>query len=265
MAKPSKTRKSDPIPDDVLDRLYGAAPAEFVAHRDAAARELRDAGDRAAADAVRALRRPSAPAAAINRAVRAEPAQARTLLDAAGDLRRAHEAVLGGDADPDALNAAAAAERQAVNSLAATAAANATGGRPPSADVERRIRDTLEAVALDPDVRERFAAGRLEKDARAAGLATDVSVAAGRSQPRKRRGDDQAKRKAERELHKLEDAARRAEDKLERRRRDAAAAEVARERADATLREARERLDEAEADLQRASRAAERHRASAAR
>jgi hypothetical protein len=168
-----KAQTTGPIPDDVLDRLYGAAPADFVATRDAAARDLREAGDRSAADAVRALRRPSAPAAAINRAVRAEPAQARALLDAAGDLRRAHEAAMAGERD--ALKAAAAAERQAVNSLAATAAAQAAGGRSASADVERRIRDTLEAVALDPEVRERFAAGRLEKDARAAGLATDNS------------------------------------------------------------------------------------------
>jgi chromosome segregation ATPase len=195
--------------------------------------------------------------------VRAEPAQARALLDTAGDLRRAHEAMIGGDADRDALKAAAAAERQAVNSLAATAAAKTTDGSPASADVERRIRDTLEAVALDPNVRERFAAGRLEKDARAAGLAMDVSTAGGKARPRKRRDDDQAKRKAERERQKLEDSVRRAEETVERRRRDAEAAEVARERANATLRESRKRLNEAEADLRRARRAAERHRASA--
>jgi len=256
MAKrPRAAGKSDPIPDDVLDRLYGQPPEEFVANRDAAAKELRDGGHRAAADAVRALRRPSAPAAAINRAVRADPAQARALLDAAGDLRRAHEAVMSGGGDRDAMRAATAAERQAVNAVAATAA-GLTGGGAPSADLERRIRDTLEAVALDPDVREQFAAGRLEKDARAAGLGPDFPVTAPRPQPAKRGRQDQAKRKAEREWQKLQDAVRRAEQAVERRRREAGAAEQARERADAALKEARRRVREAEADLRRARKAA---------
>jgi hypothetical protein len=259
MAKrPKAAGKTNPIPDEVLDRLYGQPPAEFVSNRDATARELRGAGQRAAADAVRALRRPSAPAAAINRAVRADPAQARALLDAAGDLRRAHEVVIGGGGDRDAMKAATAAERQAVNAVAATALAGMTGGRPASADVERRIRDTLEAVALDPEVRERFAAGRLEQDARAAGLGTDVSVADRRPQPGKRRGDDQAKPKARRDLQKLQDAVRRAEQTVERRKRDAAGAELARERADAAVNDARQRVDDAEADLRRARKAAER-------
>jgi hypothetical protein len=192
--------------------------------------------------------------------VRAEPALARALLDAAGELRRAHEAVMGGDADPGALKAAAAAERQAVNALAETAIKQAAAGRPASADVERRIRDTLEAVALDPDVRERFAAGRLEQDARAAGLPMDVAPAGRPAKPRKRGGGDRAKRQAARELRKLEDAARRAQDAVDRRREEVEAAETARARADAALREARAGLKEAEAELRRARRAAERAR-----
>jgi hypothetical protein len=252
-----KAPTTGPIPSDVLDRLYGESPDDFVANRDAAAKELKDAGDKAAAEAVRALRRPSAPAAAINRAVRAEPAQARALLDAAGDLRRAHEAAMAGGTERDVLKAAAAAERQAVNALAATAVAQAAGGRSPSADVERRIRDTLEAVALDPEVRERFAAGQLDKDTRAAGLATDISVAAAGVQPRKRRADTQDRREAARERQRLEKDIRRAEQAVERRRREAEAAKAARERADATLREARARLDQAEAELRRARRGAD--------
>jgi hypothetical protein len=259
---PKSAGKSDPIPDDVLDRLYGASPGEFVANRDAAARELRDSGRKAAADAVRALRRPSAPAAAINRAVRADPAQARALLDAAADLRRAHEAVVSGAGGRDALKAATGAERQAVNALAAAAAGEAGGGRPASADIDRRIRHTLEAVALDPEVRERFTAGRLEKDARAAGLAMDVSVPAASARPKKRRGRDPAKPAAEREQRKRNGALRRAEADVDRRRRELEAAERARERANAGYREARERLKEAESDLRQARRGLERLRAS---
>jgi hypothetical protein len=251
-----RAERKGEVPDDVLDQLYGAPPTEFVARRDAAARERKQAGDEAAARAMRALKRPAAPAAAINLAVRAEPAQARALLDTAGDLRRAHEAVVRGAADRDALRAAVAAERQAVTALAATAAAQAASGGTVSADMERRIRDTLEAVALDSEVRERFAVGRLEKDARAAGLAMDVAGAAA-APPRKRRdaGDGEAKRKAEQERRRLADALRRAEKAVARSRADVEAAEQARARADAALREARKRLRAAEAELRRARRA----------
>ena len=242
---------SDVFPEEVLDRLYGGDPGDFVAARNAAAKELKAAGHDEAAHAVRVLRRPSAPAAAVNRAVRSDPAQARALLDAADDLRRAHEAVIGGGADRDALRAAIAAERQAVAALAATAAAEAGGGV--SADVERRIRDTLEAVALDARVRERFAAGTLESDARAAGLAADLAAAPAR--PPRRRGNGEAKRKAEQGQRRLAQALRRAEAEVERRREEVAAAALARERAAAALREARKRLREAEAEMRRARRA----------
>jgi hypothetical protein len=249
---------SDPIPDEVLDRLYGAPAAEFVANRDAAARELKAAGHAATADAVRGLRRPTAPAVAINRAVRAEPAQARALLDAGADLRRAHEAVLAGDADREAVKAATGAERQAVNALAGTAARESAGGRA-SDDVGRRILETLEAVALDPKVRERFARGRLEKEARASGLPLDVPIPSpSRKRATKRATAAQAKRAAEQERRKREEAVRRAEEMLARRRREVEAGERARESADATLREARERLKEAKSNLRRARSAAER-------
>jgi len=248
---------SDPIPDEVLDRLYGAPAAEFVANRDAAARELKATGEVAAADAVRRLRRPTAPAAAINRAVRAKPAQARALLDAGADLRSAHEAVLAGDADREAVKAATGAERQAVNALAATAAGEGAGGRAASDDVGRRIHETLEAVALDPEVRKRFEQGRLEKEALATGLPLDVSVPGpSKKRPSKRAREAQEKKAAERDRRRRDDAVRRAEEMLERRLREVEASERARERADAILSEARERLKEAKADLRRARRAA---------
>ena len=243
MAKSRKTeQRGSPVPEAVVDRLYGGPPADFVANRNAAAKELRDSGDRDGAHAVRALRRPTAPAAAINLAVRAQPAQVRTLLQAASDLREAHEAVLAGKADREDLRASVAAERRAVGALAATAA-EAAGGGEPSADLERRIRDTLEAVALDPEVRERFAAGRLETDARASTLAMDVPVAKGAPRARRPAKEDAlAKRNAERERRKAQEAAERAQDVVDRRRTE--------------VDEARRRLKEAEAELQRARRAA---------
>jgi hypothetical protein len=235
------------IPDDVLDRLYGAPPEEFVASRNAAARELKQGGDDEAAQAVQALRRPAAPAAAINRAVRAAPAQSRALLDAANDLRRAHEAAMAGDPDRGALKAAVAAERQAVGALARTAAAQVAGDGQVSADLERRIHDTLEAVALDPGVREQFTAGRLEKDTRAAGLAMDVptSPAAARRTEKRQRQEEQRRR---------QEAVNAAQQSVERRTDEVEQAKRTRERADADLRDARARLKEAQAELRKARR-----------
>src|SRR5205085_11546398 len=62
-ARPHTVRVSE-APPDVVDELYAAPPDEFVARRDARAKELRASGDRAAvADAVKKLRKPSVSAA----------------------------------------------------------------------------------------------------------------------------------------------------------------------------------------------------------
>ena len=57
--------------DEALDELYGVGPDEFVAERKRLARELKDAGDRAAADAVWKTRKPTVGS------VGAEPARAQ--------------------------------------------------------------------------------------------------------------------------------------------------------------------------------------------
>ena len=53
--------------------LYALPLAEFTAARNEAAKRLMDAGDADAAKQVKALRKPSRAAWAINRAVRADP------------------------------------------------------------------------------------------------------------------------------------------------------------------------------------------------
>jgi len=55
---------------DIVDALYGGDPKHFVAARDAAAREMRAAGRRDEAKAVKALTRPTVAAAGVNRTVR---------------------------------------------------------------------------------------------------------------------------------------------------------------------------------------------------
>jgi hypothetical protein len=129
-------------PPDVVDELYGAPAGEFISRRDAKAKELRKS-DRAAADAVKKLRRPSVSAAAVNQLVRRSPDGVEALLAAGEALRQAQ---LGGG-DREAVRSAAHDEREAVERLVGEA-----GKLSPSALEE--VRETLHAVASDDEARE---------------------------------------------------------------------------------------------------------------
>ena len=72
---------------DELDALYGLAPEEFVAARDALARRLRKEGRREEAAEVAARRRPSAAAWALNQVARQAPAVVEAALAAGRALR----------------------------------------------------------------------------------------------------------------------------------------------------------------------------------
>jgi uncharacterized membrane protein YgcG len=150
-----------------LDRLYGLPDGEFTAARNDLARELKRAGDADGAEQVRALKKPSRPAAAINRAVRANRREAKRLLDAAAKLGEAQEKLLAGGDRRD-LAKAVERERAAVDKLMAAVEPELGAGT--SAAMATRARDTLHAVASDPELREELAAGRVVEDRAAVGL-----------------------------------------------------------------------------------------------
>jgi hypothetical protein len=156
---------------DEADELYGLPDDEFTSARDALAKRLRGEKRRDEADAVKALRRPSVAAAAINRAVREHGAD--DLLAAGEALRDAHEALLSGSGDAAAVRDATALEREAVRDFAAL-----TLGTGASASTEEKVRSTLHAASVDDDVRESLVAGRLERDAEAG--ADPMALLAGR-------------------------------------------------------------------------------------
>ena len=56
--------------DSVADELYGLPPEEFIASRDAAAKDVRDP---ALAKAIKALRKPTVSAHTVNQIVRDNP------------------------------------------------------------------------------------------------------------------------------------------------------------------------------------------------
>src|ERR671933_2786782 len=106
---------------DDADDLYGLALDEFVPERDALAKRLRAEGRREEAAEVKALRKPSVAAWAVNQAVRSQPKAARTLWQAGDALIAAQEDLLAGRGEAAALRAAAEAERVALDELTGAA------------------------------------------------------------------------------------------------------------------------------------------------
>src|SRR3954447_14970634 len=109
-------------PGERAARLYGLPLEEFTPERNALAAELSREGDCEGAAAVKALRKPSAAAWAVNQLVRAEPDLVEALLGAGGELRQAHRQAASGRGAAQ-LRAAADAERAAVDALMARAPA----------------------------------------------------------------------------------------------------------------------------------------------
>jgi hypothetical protein len=289
-------------PDDP-DDLYGLALEEFVAARDALAKRLRAGGDRAAADAVKRLPKPSAAAWAVNQAVRSQPRAARALWAAGDELAATQERLLAGEVDRDALRAAMTGEREALAPLLEAARGLLTGsGAGVSETALARVEESLHAAALDPEVRLDVAAGRLAKEVRHVGMGTVAAApaparsrsrppaGAGRAKPagaakragqpmradgvarrrsgQREAGDRHAEQEAEQRRAEQEAAQRRAEqeaaqERIEAARRDRAAARDALKRAREESRVAAKRAADAVRAAQAARRDADRATAAA--
>ena len=83
-ADPPSDPASDLAVGAAADELYGLEPARFVAARDARAQSLKAAGNTGAAKAVKALKKPSAAAWALNLLVREDRVQVDALLALGG-------------------------------------------------------------------------------------------------------------------------------------------------------------------------------------
>ena len=152
--------------DKAADELYGLPLADFTKARDDLARRLRKEGHGDEADAVKALRKPTAAAGALNQLARQRPKDIERLLATGKRLRKAHEALIGGG-DRSALQKASAEERELIDKLARDAATSAT--------LEERIRDTLHAAALDEQTAAELAAGRLTHEREAVGFGAPIT------------------------------------------------------------------------------------------
>ncbi|HUG84434.1 MAG TPA: hypothetical protein VMM13_07705 [Euzebya sp.] len=139
--------------DAHAEALYGGDPASFVARRDDLVRQLRADGDRDMAQAVKALRRPTSAAAALNRVAREDPDLVAACLAAAEDLTRTQRRVLSGLPDAD-VRGAVRAHHAAIASVLAAAG-------PQTVAVTDAMRATLLTAAVDDDVAEALQRGVL--------------------------------------------------------------------------------------------------------
>lgn len=156
--------------DEELDRLYGTPLADFTRARDALARELRQSGDREAAEDVKALSKPSISVWTVNQLARTERMQVRSLLTAADRVRAAQAELLGGGS-PDELQEAAARQREVVGALLESAkSVLGAAGHPATEATLERVRKTLSAVGADEEGRRLVETGRLTEDLDPAGF-----------------------------------------------------------------------------------------------
>ena len=154
--------------NDRLRDLYAVPPAEFVAARDALAKELRAAKHEAEAKEVASLRRPTAPVWAVNQLARRSPAEVEHLLETSERVRGAQLRGAGGDA----LRAAMADQRAAMAKLERGAEQVLRGaGLQASPGALRTVQSTLQAAATGSrELREALRSGTMREALEPAGF-----------------------------------------------------------------------------------------------
>ncbi|MEV4541569.1 hypothetical protein [Micromonospora echinaurantiaca] len=153
---------------DLVQQLYSTPPDRFVAARDAAAAEARQAGDPKTAREIAKLRRPTVAAWLVNLLAHRRPELVADLAQLAESLRSAQRELRGSrlrelSAQRRAVVGALVGE---VRKLAAQTDGAPSAGKLPLAEVEA----TLNAALSDTEVAEQVRAGRLLRAATYAGF-----------------------------------------------------------------------------------------------
>jgi hypothetical protein len=168
--------------DEATDHLYAVDLDAFVAERTRLARELRDAGDRAGAERVAKLKKPTVAAWALNQLARQRRRDVDLLLDAGHRLRQAQEGVVGG-ADRETFEKAQKTQRDALRRLTQQAS-QLLGGA--SSQASSQISGTLRAAAVSEEGRELLARGRFTTPLEPEGFDVFGSLPASRPATRKK-------------------------------------------------------------------------------
>ncbi len=232
--------------------LYGLPLEDFVPARSALAKALRKQGERARAEEIASLRKPSIAAWAVNQLIRTQKREVDGLFAAGDALQSAQSELLAGKGDAPTLRSAVAREREAVDALASKARGLLSAdGHELSQTTLDRVSDTLHAAALDPDARTEVEQGALQRELRHVGLGEigAITPAPARSRTRKAGAESQAKARASADAKR---AKRESEQRAKEARAAEAAARRAAERAERELEAATARRDEAAEALKHA-------------
>src|SRR5262245_54319546 len=148
-----------------LERLYAVSPKDFTRTRNSLAAELRKSGDADGAREIGRLRKPSAALWAVNQLARHAGGSLERFLDAVDRLRRTQLS------DPRGAMEAMRAERAQLGTLVERAGqALADAGYTASAEMRRRIGDTLLGAAADRRHAQALGHGRLAEEQHAPGF-----------------------------------------------------------------------------------------------
>jgi hypothetical protein len=225
------------VPTEIADRLYAAPPETFVAERDTAVADAREAGDRELATAIGKLRKPTVAAWLVNLLALRRPDLVADLAELAGQLRAAQRDLRG-----DELRELSAQRRAVVSALVQQARAVAVTEQPELARAKlplAEVESTLTAALADEDVAAQVRSGRLVRTLAYAGFG-EVP------RPKLRLVTDGAP------PTEVSGAPQRGTERAEARRR-ADAERAARAEAERALAQARTGQQEAEAELERAT------------
>ena len=223
--------------DGALDRIFDSSLEEFTRVRNELAKELSDSGDKEAAARVKALKKPSVSAWAINRITRDHPDEMRELV-------AMHDRVAGASGSKE-LRAATAERRKLMSKLEHLAAqALEAAGHGSSGTTMQKISQSLLAAASGEQT-EAVLAGRLTRDLDVPGFGAMSGFEQAADSPVFDRSNDRARERAE----DLDRRAREAE---------AEAAELTR-----SAEAAREKADRLSKEAEAASKRAEQARAKA--
>lgn len=165
----------DPVRVEDAGALYDAPVAAFVAARDDLVRRLRADGHTEDAAAVKALRRPTLAAWAVNQVIRHDPETWDRLTTAGEQARRAQRRALSGVADSGLRDAVTARRAAIEKALGAATRHLADAGARPEGHLDD-VAATFEAASTDPELAEEVGAGRLAAPVRASGGLGDLTA-----------------------------------------------------------------------------------------
>jgi hypothetical protein len=216
--------------DEAADELYAANPDDFMAARTALAKQAKEAGDKALAKQITALRKPTRSAWLVNLVARAERDRVTELVELAAALRQAQQAM-----DGDTLRRLSRDRRTLIDTLARRAGELARDqGYPPPDGALQEVSQSLQAALGDAAIAEQVRAGRLAAPVAYGGFGPDdlASALAASMPTRKKKSptltvvpdlepdeaadeDDEEAREAARQARATADAARTAAEEAE--------------------------------------------------